>query len=310
MPAISVIVPVYNSQSYLKECVESVLTQSFSEWELILVDDGSTDDSNSICQRYASTDHRVRVISKPNGGLSSARNAGLDIATGKYVFFLDADDELYPYSLSLLYDIAESNNADITIGRAAYTATKPDCDTAHSKVSLVSPRQLCIDILYQKPDTDNSACWRLFRRSLFDNLRFYDGWYEDLEIFHKLLMNADTVALTDCVVYFYRKHPASFINSWSEGRRDNVKVTGGILQRYSSDPAIKKAAQNRHFSANYNLLLALLRNRPDDIEAINSCFNTIKSLRSTVLSDPNSRFKNRLGALLSYFGLNTIKRLS
>lgn len=310
MPAISVIVPVYNSQSYLKECVESVLAQSFYDWELILVDDGSTDSSNSICQRYASTDLRVRVISKPNGGLSSARNAGLDIAKGQYVFFLDADDELYPYALSHLYDIAEAYNADLTIGRAAYTETKPDCDATNSKVSIVSPRQLCIDILYQKPGTDNSACWRLFRRSLFDNLRFYDGWYEDLEIFHKLLMSADTVAVTDCVVYFYRKHPASFINSWSEGRRDNVKVTGAILQRYSYDPDIKKAAQNRHFSASYNLLLALLRNRPDDTEAINSCFNNIKSLRRVVLSDPDSRFKNRLGALLSYFGLNTIKRLS
>ncbi|MDE6368147.1 MAG: glycosyltransferase, partial [Muribaculaceae bacterium] len=78
MPAISVIVPIYNSQSYLKECVESVLTQSFSDWELILVDDGSTDSSNEICQNFASIDQRIRVITKPNGGLSSARNAGLD----------------------------------------------------------------------------------------------------------------------------------------------------------------------------------------------------------------------------------------
>lgn len=310
MPAISIIVPVYNSQTYLKECVESVLTQSFSEWELILVDDGSTDGSNDICKRFASTDHRIRVITKPNGGLSSARNAGLDIAKGKYMFFLDADDELYPYSLSHLYEIAEANNADITIGRAAYTETKPDCKPTNSTITLASPRELCIDILYQKPGTDNSACWRLFHHSLFDNLRFYNGWYEDLEIFHKLLMNADTVAVTDCVVYFYRKHTESFINSWSEGRRDNVKVTESILQLYSSDPAITKAAQSRYFSANYNLLLALLHNRPDDNEAIHSCLHNIKSLRRTVLSDPNSRFKNRMGALLSYFGLNTIKRLS
>lgn len=310
MPEISVIIPVYNSQDYLKDCIESILAQSFSDWELIIVDDGSTDGSGPICQDYAKKDSRIKSIAKPNGGLSSARNAGLDIALGKYIFFIDSDDELYPHSLDHLYSVALKNNADITIGKPAYTESKPFVDFSRPHVRLVSPRQLCIDILYQKPGTDNSACWRLFRRSLFDNLRFYNGWYEDLEIFHKLLMRAERVAVSDCTVYFYRKHTGSFINSWSDGRRDIVKVTDGIIKQYADDHEMKKAAHSRYFSANYNLLLVLLNSRPDDMEAITLCMNNIKALRRTIISDHNSRLKNRIGALLSYFGPNLIKRLS
>ncbi|MDE6239904.1 MAG: glycosyltransferase [Muribaculaceae bacterium] len=310
MPEISVIVPVFNSRTYLKECIESVTNQIFSDWELLLVNDGSTDDSESICRSYAERDSRVKLISKSNGGLSSARNLGLELAHGNYIFFLDSDDELYSDALSHLYEIASANNSDITIGRAAYASSKPDQGQRQPVVRIVDPHQLCIDTLYQKTGTDNSACWRLFRRSLFDNLRFYNGWYEDLEIFHKLLFAADKVAITDKLVYFYRKHPKSFINSWSDGRRDIIKVTESILTRYSYDPQIRKAALNRHFSANYNLLLALLRDKPDDNESIEFLMSTIRDLRASILTDKNSRMKNRIGALISYMGLTFIKRLS
>jgi glycosyltransferase involved in cell wall biosynthesis len=103
MPAISVIVPVYNVEKYIQQCVDSILAQTFKDFELILVDDGSSDLSGAICNEYAAMDSRVSVIHKKNGGVSSARNAGLDVATGKYIMFCDSDDWTEPFWLEMLY---------------------------------------------------------------------------------------------------------------------------------------------------------------------------------------------------------------
>ncbi len=309
-PEVSIIVPVYNAEKFLRECVESVLAQSFTDWELLLVDDGSTDSSLSICRHYAQTDDRIKVISQQNGGVSSARNEGLEMAKGKYVFFLDADDELYPYTLSLLWKIAQTEKVDIVVGKSINSKEKPEYKDNPCKVKIKDSYGVCRDMLDSRPDPDTSAWGRLMKRALFEGLRFYPGRYEDLEIFHKLLMKTKKVAVIDNVVYFYRANPSSFINKWSESRRDAVKVTHEIVNLYVDDPVLRKAAINRYFRANYNLLLALLKHRPDDAEGINECFANVKALRRTVLTDPHSRLQTAIGALVSYFGLEFIGRLA
>ena len=103
MPAISVIVPVYQAEALLPQCVESVLAQTFSDWELLLIDDGSRDGSPTLCDGYAARDPRIRVFHKPNGGVSTARNLGLEQATGPYIAFLDADDTFEPAALETLW---------------------------------------------------------------------------------------------------------------------------------------------------------------------------------------------------------------
>ena len=95
MPKISIIVPIYNSERYLRECIESVIGQSFADMELVLVDDGSTDSSPDICSEYAAVDGRIKVVTQPNGGLSAARNKGIDAASGEYLFFIDSDDTIH-----------------------------------------------------------------------------------------------------------------------------------------------------------------------------------------------------------------------
>lgn len=310
MPEITVIVPVFNSEAFLEDCIKSVLAQSFTDWELLLIDDGSNDRSNEICRSFLAQDNRVKLIVKSNEGVSCARNVGLEYAQGKYVFFLDADDELYDEALSSLYDIAEKTGSLITIGGYVYGSAKPEISRSKGKVRLVDARQLCVDSLYQKRGTDTSVCWRLFRKTIFDGLRFYDGRYEDLEIFHKLLMRTERVAVTDCLIYFYRRHSSSFINSWSEQRKDIVRVTQSIVASYSSDKDLSRAAQTRHFSANYNLLLALLRYCPERKSDISDCLKIIASLRKTILDDPHSRWKDRFGGLVSYFGLRIIRYLA
>lgn len=111
--AISIIVPVYNVEKYLNRCLDSILNQTFTDFELILVDDGSTDNSGIICDEYKTKDNRIKVIHKENGGLSSARNAGLDIARGRYIGFVDSDDFISKDMYQILYNEAEKNKADM-----------------------------------------------------------------------------------------------------------------------------------------------------------------------------------------------------
>ena len=124
MPAISVIVPVYQAEALLPQCVESVLAQTFSDWELLLIDDGSRDGSPTLCDGYAARDPRIRVFHKPNGGVSTARNLGLEQATGPYIAFLDADDAFEPAALETLWYLREKAGAD-SAGCAHYNVT-PD----------------------------------------------------------------------------------------------------------------------------------------------------------------------------------------
>lgn len=308
MSEVSIIVPIYNAERYLRECIESVLEQTFTDWELILVDDGSTDRSNAIANEYIDRDRRITLINKTNGGVSSARNTGLNATNGRYIFFLDPDDELYVYTISHLYEIAKSYSADIVAGKYVYTHKKPILCQQDKTTRLISAEKLCRDTLYQKKGTDNSVCWKLFDRSLFENLTFYDGWFEDLEIFHKLLFRSNKIAISDEIVYFYRKHDQSFINSWSDGRKDIIKVTEGIIHYMSnSKPQLVKAAEHRHFSACFNLLNTLHRYAPESAEIINYCSNEIKRLRNQILVDKDSRLKNRIGAFVSFFGLKFLK---
>ncbi|NST07596.1 glycosyltransferase, partial [Enterococcus faecalis] len=115
MPKISIIVPVYNVEKYLEKCVRSILAQTFTDFELILVDDGSPDSSGAMCDQFAEQDQRVKVIHKENGGLSDARNAGIEIATGEYLGFVDSDDYIADDMYELLYTNIVKEDADLSI---------------------------------------------------------------------------------------------------------------------------------------------------------------------------------------------------
>lgn len=119
MPKISVIVPVYNVEKYLSRCVKSILRQSYTDFELILVDDGSPDNCPILCDKWAKSDSRIHVIHKKNGGLSSARNAGIKISIGDYLFFVDSDDVIHPDSLQILASCVHQSDAQIALGRFA-----------------------------------------------------------------------------------------------------------------------------------------------------------------------------------------------
>ncbi|MDE6290351.1 MAG: glycosyltransferase [Muribaculaceae bacterium] len=311
METISVIIPVYNAERWLRDALASLQAQSYADFEAILVDDGSTDCSAAICKEFCGEDVRFRLVSQPNAGVSAARNSGLDRARGEWIAFMDADDVMPPDALAVLMDNAVKSGAGIVAGR--YVREIPERVPKGEGHSMTVPSDTAILIgLYQKRIL-NSPCGVLYRTSVFSGgrpLRFRNCRYEDLDIFYQAFERTDKVCILDRTVYFYRNTPGSFINTWSDARLDALDVTDRMAEhmRHRS-PALFRAAQDRRFSAHFNMLSEMMRHKVDNQKQINRCLDVIKAQRFNELTDRNVRFKNKLGALLSYLGMPAIRML-
>jgi glycosyltransferase involved in cell wall biosynthesis len=303
MSKVSIIVPVYNTQQWLRLCVDSIVCQSVADWQLILVDDGSTDASPAICDEYAARHPRVNVIHKPNGGLSSARNAGLDVADGEFVIFIDSDDEVHPDLISLLLTMQSATDADICsasfVNRETYTFRQ----LHNEKFAVYTPEQAIATTLYQRKGLVNSVCNVLYKRHLFHSMRFTEGiGYEDLDFFYKIYAKANVIAHSSQVTYLYRANPTSYINTWSKSRLDVLTVTDRLVDYMSTHGSVElqKAAADRRFSAYFNIFnLATINNEP---AVAQRCWKVIAERRLGELLNPNVRLKNKLGALVALCG--------
>ena len=212
---ISVIVPVYNDEKYLGECIDSVLKQSYKNFELILINDGSTDNTLSIMNKYKSLDNRIVVIDKANEGPSAARNDGLDIAKGQYISFLDSDDIFLSEDyLKLLYEKLIEYDAD----KAICYMTKFDDNT----IPTIEEYDIKMDWTTGKTILMNKLPYflvgntlsYLFKKEDFDNLRFPVGHImEDNAILHRLLLKSEKIAIVNKTIYAYRKKPLSLTRS-------------------------------------------------------------------------------------------------
>lgn len=205
MPLFSLIVPIYNVEPYIRRCVDSLIGQTFSDIEIILVDDESPDDSPRICDEYAKADERIRVIHKKNGGLSDARNAGLEIAAGKYVIFVDADDYIEKNTCEMFAKYAESD-IDVLIGDAIVEGGV--CDLRHMPQSdtTVYGGEEYLKLAMSQGLAPMAAWLNVLRRDfLADNrLSFKKGiLHEDEEFTPKMLMKASSVMLTGICFYRY-----------------------------------------------------------------------------------------------------------
>lgn len=219
MVKISCIVPVYNCDKYLNAMIDSIISQSYKNFELILVDDGSTDDSGSICDSYAIIDKRVRVLHKRNGGVSSARNLGLEKALGEYIIFLDGDDLIARNMFQYLIEDIKSSNSDIAICGFMH------CDENSNKNLNVEKKHDAI--IYKNPIEKiyehkymHQLINKLIKRTIVGNLRFDEtiNYSEDYLFVTLLMLNCSKVSLREDVLYFYIKHSGSL--SWKQGSFD------------------------------------------------------------------------------------------
>lgn len=213
---ISVIVPVYNVEKYIEKCIKSILKQTYTDFELILINDGSTDKSSEICYKYSKIDERIRLINKANGGLSSARNVGIDASIGDYITFVDSDDYISKYMLEELYNCLCNTSSDIAI--CSFKRIKEN-EIIIEKKEFVEPEILnsktCFEKIYSSKVDEFTVAWaKLYKKDLFQKLRYPEGKiHEDEFITYKLFAQANRVAYLDTKLYFYLIRKQSIMNS-------------------------------------------------------------------------------------------------
>lgn len=213
MQKLSVIVPVYKVEPYIHKCVDSILGQTYTNLEVILVDDGSPDNCGKICDEYAVKDKRVKVIHKKNGGLSDARNAGIDISTGDIIGFIDSDDYIEARMYQEMIDYMEHNNLDIVCADTNQVkGNKIKFKPRYKKNYVWNKQEALSEIL--NGNLDNAAWNKIYKREIIGNTRFPQGRvYEDVATIYKFIYNADKVGYLSKPYYYYVKRKGSIVTS-------------------------------------------------------------------------------------------------
>lgn len=210
---ISVIVPVYNVQNYLKRCLDSLICQTFKKIEIILVDDGSTDDSLSICQSYQKKDPRIKIIIQENSGLSAARNSGLKMANGKYLMFVDSDDFVSRDYCKIALEGIKKYKCDILLFDLYYVVDGTKNLQTQKYKSGILDKKNAMDIII----ADSHVFNKIYVKSVFSKIYFPVGKnYEDILTMYKLINKANKVAYEACSLYFYVQRKNSIMSSLSE----------------------------------------------------------------------------------------------
>lgn len=210
---ISVIIPVYNVEAYLPQCMDSLLAQDYEQLEVILIDDGSRDESGAICDAYAAKDSRVKVIHQPNGGAAAAKNAGLRVATGEYLTFLDSDDYLEPNVYGYMVEILRKENADAVqcAFRDVWKGRSKDC-VVYSGREVVDSDEYLSRLMV---DYTCALLWnKVYRRELYDGIFFEEGHKIDDEYFtYQGFLKDRKIVFDDRIIYNYRRRASSAMNS-------------------------------------------------------------------------------------------------
>lgn len=307
-PLISVIVPCYNVEKYLPQCVDSIMGQTYRNLEIILVDDGSPDRCGEICDEYAATDSRIRVIHKPNGGLADARNVAIDIAKGCFLSFVDSDDFISPFYIEGLYQIMEETDSDISAcsyikveeGRMSELSTI--AERKHSYV--VWTRDSAIREMFYQKSIEPTAWGKLFRREVFEGVRYPKGkLYEDWGCIFDLLVNCRSVAYTRNQWYCYLLRKNSILGRFNPNRLDILDLLDSLELRLRNERSVYlKSVVSRNLSAHFNILGLMVRYHMEDKTNKHRCWDYICKNRIACLFDRQVRMKNKIAIVISFWG--------
>lgn len=260
---VTLIVPVYNTEIYIDKCVESLINQTYKNLEIILVDDGSSDNCPQLCDNWAADDSRIKVIHKANGGVSTARNAALNIANGDYITFVDSDDFLEPDSVGTLLDLLIQNDADISVGNFFFDYIDGrETVKLKSKSMVIDKKNILKDYLLDL-NIRTEVCNKLYKASLFNNTRFSEGvsYAEDFEINYKLLKQADRVAMTDKCLYHYVQESgnSSTTEYITVSRAESYKIAQKIVEDQELDRELYECALWRYIVRLYALMTRICK---------------------------------------------------
>lgn len=303
-PKVSIIVPVYNVEKYLDECVQSIQKQTYKNIEIILVDDGSPDHSPQMCDEYAQKDSRIKVIHKKNGGLSSARNAGIDAATGEYIMFIDSDDFIEPIMVEKLLELKENTNTEVVacnIDKFEGSTYKTIKDKNTFKDIAVFDKQTYLKKLLLRT-IDCTSCNKLYQKGYIGDIRFWEGVNNEDHLFlFKLYQKCNKIAYTDKVYYHYRTTPNSIttkkLNDRSFDILKNKEVIKQIIEKNKLD--LNKEFHIYNISICLNYARAIYRNKV--VEEYKDRYNyfckTIKDNIFTIIFNTHFSCKDKMVAV-------------
>ncbi len=291
---VSIVVPVYNVAEYLPRCLESLLRQTHRQLEIILVNDGSQDESGSICEAYGQRDPRIHVFHKENGGLADARNYGLRQITGAYVTFVDSDDYVADTYVEYLYRMLKREKAQVAVCGYRET-TREDGEASGSEAGVVTNGKEAVRNLFYQKGLTTSACAKLYLSSLFQGICFPKGLlYEDVNTIYKVLLQAERVAISRRVEYFYFLRPQSIVRSGFQQRKmDYIANMQEVLEDIRKRcPELLPAAHSRFLWACLHILVQLPEQGWEAERA--RVLDYIRAGRGAALRDPKVRLSNKL----------------
>ena len=307
---VSIIIPVYNDERFLPDCINSAKKQTHKSIEIILVDDGSTDNSAKLCDLASKTDPRVTVIHKENGGLSSARNAGIEMAKGAYITFLDSDDYMASTFVETALTACRKAKADMAILKMAFVGeedTQQTFDGDTDEREFLTSEMAIEESLYQKRF---SCCAPgvLYKRSVIGDIRFPLGRIsEDLAVYHLFLDKAKGIVYINTTGYYYRQRAKSIMHTFNARRLDALvwarEIEAFCKEKY---PDILPAAQCRTFNVATHLILDMTS---DDNSHFKEVWAELKRTRGSALRNRKARGRERAAAILSFGGPGMLRKI-
>jgi len=308
MPAISVVIPVYNTESYIADCLASIHGQTFQDFEAIIVDDGSTDGSASIAKEFAKEDPRFRIVSQENKGLSEARNAGIEVAEGDWITFVDSDDMLAPNFLQALFNTAMQTGADIAccaklfFGEGVVSRSGERLPIGNKMPAALSPAKALANALYQNDKPDYSAWNKLYATRLWKTRRFPAGkYFEDMATIPQVFLDARLVAFVPEPLYMNRRHSASILaTAYNRKKAELLDIAEAVCSLVAGKGSrLERAARSNLFSASCSILMRT-DDTPEFADYRERAWANILKLRLSVFLDPRIRMRSRMAIILSY----------
>lgn len=299
---ISIIIPIYNVENYLEQCLNSVIAQTYNNIEIILIDDGSIDDSGNICDEYKSRDSRIKVIHKKNEGIGKTRNLGVKTANGKYIAFIDSDDKVKENYIEKLYESIKATNADIV--QCSFYIVKKDKllykKEKYNKKEIFTSVEAINNLFYEK--NINSSIWcKLFDKEIFNDFEFLNiKKFEDFDAVYKLIKKSNKICYIDNKLYYYYVRKNSLMTS--NFTKDNYAILD-IMNSIQTTKKTIKSYNHRRLCMNFYFLRNIEKN---DIN-YNRIKHEIIKERTEVFKDKNCSEKAKVGIIISYISISSIR---
>lgn len=311
-PRISIIIPVYNVEKYLARCLDSIVGQTYKQIEIICINDGSTDSSKTILEDYAKKDQRIIVVNQNNGGLSNARNKGIDIATGEYITFVDSDDYVAADYVEFLLQLLKRNNFKSKMAmcslKTVFTKTNGYIDAGNEEIVTLSGEK-AIEMMCYHNLVDTCAYAKLAKKELYDNVRFPEGkLFEDIATTYLLFDQCETIECGFMAKYFYMIRDDSIVTSgFKTTKLDLLKMTDEMAAYINKKYlGLHKATLRRQVYARFSTLNQMLEVDGYEKQKKEILF-FLKKYKWSILRDSKAPKRDKIAYLMLGFGYHFYK---